>query len=46
METYSSRLRDGIDNLIKAGFLLPFDAERALNKNLKSVMSDRLLSQK
>jgi hypothetical protein len=46
METYSSRLRDGIDNLITAGFLLPFDAERALNKKLKSVMSDRLLSQK
>lgn len=46
METYSSMLRDGINNLIKAGFLLPFDAERALNKNLKGVMSDRLLSQK
>jgi alpha/beta hydrolase family protein len=46
METYSSMLRDGINNLVRAGFLLPFDAERALNKNLKSVTSQSLLSQK
>jgi Alpha/beta hydrolase domain len=46
METYSSMLRDAINNLVKAGFLLPFDAERALNKNLKGVTSDSLLSQK
>jgi hypothetical protein len=46
METYSSMLRDAINNLVKAGFLLPFDAERALNKNLKSVTSNSLLTQK
>ena len=46
METYSSMLRDAINNLIKAGFLLPFDAETALSKNLKGVVSGRLLSQK
>src|SRR5579863_246767 len=46
METYSSMLRDAINNLVKAGFLLPFDAERALNKNLKSVTGNSLLTQK
>jgi len=46
METYSSMLRDAINNLVKAGFLLPFDAERALNKNLKGVTSNNLLTQK
>ena len=46
METYSSMLHDAIDNLVKAGFLLPFDAERALNKNLKSVTSNSLLTQR
>jgi hypothetical protein len=39
-------LRDAINSLVKAGFLLPFDAERALNKNLKAVTSNSLLSQK
>src|SRR5712691_3188645 len=43
METYSSMLRDAINSLVKAGFLLPFDAERALNKNLKAVTSNSLL---
>jgi alpha/beta hydrolase family protein len=46
METYSAMLRDAVNNLVKAGFLLPFDAERALNKNLKSVTSNSLLTQK
>ena len=46
METYSSMLRDVINSLVKGGFLLPFDAERALNKNLKAVTSNRLLTQK
>jgi hypothetical protein len=46
METYSSMLHDAINSLVKAGFLLPFDAESALNKNLKSVTSSSLLSQK
>jgi len=46
METYSSMLRDAINNLVKAGFLLPFDAERALHKNVKNVTSQNLLTQK
>ena len=46
METYSAMLRDAIYSLVKAGFLLPFDAERALNKNVKSVTGQNLLTQK
>jgi Alpha/beta hydrolase domain len=45
-ETYSSMLHKAIDNLVRAGFLLPFDAERALNKNLNNVRSNNLLPKK
>ena len=44
IETYSSRLRHAIDNLKQAGFLLPFDAEAMLNKNLTNAVSEGLVS--
>jgi hypothetical protein len=46
VETYSSRVHAAIDNLVRSGFLLPFDAERALNKNLNNVLSNSLLPKK
>ncbi len=45
-ETYSSLLHSAIDNLVRAGYLLPFDAERALSKNLNHVQNDTLLPKK
>src|ERR1700682_3790606 len=45
-ETYSSLLHNAVDNLVQAGFLLPFDAERALSKNLNNVASNNLLPKK
>src|SRR5712691_10046747 len=36
IETYSSLLRNAINNLERAGFLLPFDAQAMLNKNLRN----------
>ena len=44
MEAYSSKLRGAFDKLVKAGFLLPFDAEQAYNKNLSYVQSNNLLA--
>ena len=46
IETYSSMLRKAIDNLVRSGFLLPFDAERALSKNVNNVRSNNLLPKK
>ncbi len=46
IETYSTRLQAAIDNLVRSGYLLPFDAERALNKNVKNVSSNNLLPKK
>jgi hypothetical protein len=43
IETYSSKLRSAIDDLVRAGYLLPFDAERTYNKDLNSVKSNNLL---
>src|SRR6202521_5048709 len=45
-ETYSSLLHNAVDNLVQAGFLLPFDAERALSKNLNKVLSNSLVLKK
>ena len=45
-ETYSSFLRKAIDNLVRSGFLLPSDAEAALNKNLNNVLNKNLLRKK
>ena len=45
-ETYSSLLHSAIDNLVRAGYLLPFDAERALSKNLNHVQNETLLPKK
>jgi hypothetical protein len=44
IEAYSSRLRHAIDNLERAGFLLPFDAESMLKKNLTNAASKGLVS--
>jgi hypothetical protein len=44
--TYSSMLHAAIDRLVNAGFLLPFDAEQTLNKNLKTVQLKNLLPPK
>jgi hypothetical protein len=44
IEAYSSRLRNAIDNLERAGFLLPFDAEAMLKKNLTNAVSKGLIS--
>jgi hypothetical protein len=44
IETYSSRLRDAINNLVRAGFLLPFDAEATLKKDLTNAGSKGLVS--
>jgi hypothetical protein len=43
METYSSLLHKATENLVRLGFLLPFDAERALSKDLNYVASNSLL---
>jgi hypothetical protein len=45
VEAYSSLLRAAIDRLVSAGFLLPYDADQALNKNMKNVQSKNLLPQ-
>jgi hypothetical protein len=44
IETYSSLLRNAINKLERASFLLPFDAEAMLNKNLSNARSKSLLS--
>ena len=41
--TYSSLLRDAVNNLVRSGFLLPFDAERAFSQNLNNVLRNNLL---
>jgi hypothetical protein len=43
VETYSSMLHNAINSLVRSGFLLPFDAEAALNKNLNNVVKSNLL---
>ena len=42
-ETYSSLLRDAVNNLVRLGFLLPIDAERAFSQNLNNVLRNNLL---
>jgi hypothetical protein len=44
IETYSSRLRNAINNLVRAGFLLPFDAEAMLKQSLTNAVSKGLVS--
>ncbi|MEO8050827.1 MAG: alpha/beta hydrolase domain-containing protein [Acidobacteriota bacterium] len=39
VETYSSMLHNAINNLQRAGFLLPFDAEKMLDKDLTNLLS-------
>ena len=39
IETYTSMLHKAINNLERSGFLLPFDAEKMLNKDLTNVLS-------
>lgn len=43
VETYSALMHKAVDNLLQAGFLLPFDAERTLRRNVNNVTSDNLL---
>jgi hypothetical protein len=45
-EIYSSKLHNAIDNLVKAGYLLPFDAERTLSKDLNNPQTNNLLPKK
>src|SRR6267143_1651720 len=44
--TYSALLQKAINKLVEAGFLLPFDAERSLSKNLNNVQNNNLLPKK
>jgi hypothetical protein len=46
VETYVSLLQKAIDTLSRQGFLLPVDAETALNKSLNNVLSNSLLPKK
>jgi hypothetical protein len=46
IETYSTRMQAAIDNLVRSGYLLPFDAERTLTKNVSNVSSNNLLPKK
>ena len=46
VETYSSLLHKAVDKLVKAGFLLPSDAEQEFSKNLSYVQSNNLLPKK
>jgi hypothetical protein len=46
IETYSSQLHNAIDNLVRSGYLLPFDAEKTLSKNLNNVQNNYLLPRK
>ncbi|PYR99513.1 MAG: hypothetical protein DMG12_20460, partial [Acidobacteria bacterium] len=46
VETYSSLLQNAIKNLVRSGFLLPFDADAALSKNLNNALKNGLLPKK
>jgi hypothetical protein len=46
VEIYSTRLQAAIDNLVRSGYLLPFDAERTLSKNVNNASSNNLLPKK
>lgn len=46
VETYTSLIKNAINNLVRSGYLLPFDAEAALSKNLNNVMRNGLLPKK
>jgi hypothetical protein len=46
VETYSSMLQSAIDDLVRAGFLLPVDAKAALSRNLENVIKNNLLPKK
>jgi hypothetical protein len=46
METFSSLLHNAVENLVRSGYLLPFDAQRALSKNLNNVQNNNLLPKK
>jgi hypothetical protein len=45
-ENYASLLRNAFNGLVKSGYLLPADAETALNRNLNNVRSNKLLPEK
>ena len=43
VEAYSDLMGKAVDGLVQAGFLLPFDAERTLRRNMDYVTSKSLL---
>jgi len=45
-ETYAARFEQAVNDLVRAGLLLPFDAERMLKKNLDDVRKRNLFSKK
>ena len=45
-ETYAARFEQAVNDLVRRGILLPFDAERMLKKNLEEVRKRNLFSKK
>jgi hypothetical protein len=46
IETYSARLQEAIDRLVRSGFLLPADAKPYFSKNVDYVLKNNLLPKK
>jgi len=46
LDTYSSKLRKAIDSLVSSGYLLPFDANAAFDRNVNSVRQKNLFQSK
>jgi hypothetical protein len=46
LDTYSSKLRRAIDSLVSSGYLLPFDANAAFDRNVNSVRQKNLFQSK
>jgi hypothetical protein len=46
IETYSARLQEAIDRLVRSGFLLPVDGKLAFSKNVDYVLKNNLLPKK
>jgi Alpha/beta hydrolase domain len=43
VEAYSALMHRAVDSLVEAGFLLPFDAERTLRRDVNIAASNNLL---
>jgi hypothetical protein len=46
VETYSAKLQQAIDGLVRAGYLLPADAKTAFNRDVDYVTKNNLLPRK